>query len=112
MPKRGRRGRRLCPANDDPVMKRTYGQTASGAPLPPGTPPAPSPYTYHQPPQAAQAALPPLPPGHPPPPPSAAPYQQPAAQYGYAAAHPQYPGYGYGGQQVRPSSLPFFWPGH
>lgn len=75
-------------------MKRSYGQTG-GPPLPQGP-----------------GSMPPLPPGPPPPPPSTVPnpYAQPYAYSGYqatapppvagaqqAAAHPQYPGYGYGG---------------
>ncbi|KAL8278250.1 hypothetical protein RQP46_009423 [Phenoliferia psychrophenolica] len=86
------------------AVKRSYGQTSSG--YQPAQPPLPQ-------------GLPPLPPGPPPPPPAVAP--NPYAAYGYAqpyqpvataapqqaqqaAAHPQYPGYGYGGQVPQPAA--------
>lgn len=104
-----------CPDSLAIKMKRTYGQTSGSTPSS-GQPAATQPYQATS--TSGQPALPPLPPGPPPPPPSSAPNPyQTAATYNYAAyaqvaapaagaqqaaAHPQYPGYGYG--QVRPLS--------
>lgn len=83
-------------SSQDSTMKRSYAAThPSARPL-----------------VGAPSPQPPLPPGPPPPPPTAQP-QHSIGVYNYAAytpaqptAHPQYPGYGYGGPPVSFGSLP------